>query len=61
MAWLIYPRAILRDEAVFPEPDTFNPSRFLKDGEINTQLRDRVMTTFGFGRRYAPLGSNGCH
>ncbi|KAG9218373.1 hypothetical protein CCMSSC00406_0007256 [Pleurotus cornucopiae] len=46
--------AILRDEAMFPEPDTFNPSRFLKDGEINTQLRDRVMTTFGFGRRICP-------
>lgn len=43
---------MLRDEIIFPEPDKFNPSRFLKDGLIDTQLRDRVMSSFGFGRRH---------
>ncbi|KAF9491771.1 hypothetical protein BDN71DRAFT_1289335 [Pleurotus eryngii] len=48
------PRVILRDETTFPEPEKFNLSRFFKNGEINTQLRDRVMVTFGFGRRVCP-------
>ncbi|KAJ8701291.1 hypothetical protein PTI98_000095 [Pleurotus ostreatus] len=46
--------AMLRDEILFPEPDKFNPSRFLKDGLIDTQLKDRVMSSFGFGRRICP-------
>ncbi|KDQ22135.1 hypothetical protein PLEOSDRAFT_1050675 [Pleurotus ostreatus PC15] len=46
--------AILHDETTFPEPEKFNPSRFLKDGVIDTQLKDRVMATFGFGRRVCP-------
>ncbi|KAF4582386.1 hypothetical protein EYR38_002506 [Pleurotus pulmonarius] len=46
--------AILRDETLFPEPNKFNPSRFLKNGVIDTQLRDRVMSSFGFGRRICP-------
>ncbi|KAF4582385.1 hypothetical protein EYR38_002505 [Pleurotus pulmonarius] len=46
--------AILHDELIFPEPNKFNPLRFFKDGEINTLLRDRVMSTFGFGRRICP-------
>ncbi|KAF4564028.1 hypothetical protein EYR36_003277 [Pleurotus pulmonarius] len=47
-------RAILHDVTLFPEPNKFNPSRFLKDGVIDTQLRDRVMSSFGFGRRICP-------
>ncbi|KAF4581747.1 hypothetical protein EYR40_002763 [Pleurotus pulmonarius] len=46
--------AILHDETTFPEPEKFDPSRFLKNGVIDTQLKDRVMATFGFGRRVCP-------
>ncbi|KAG9218358.1 hypothetical protein CCMSSC00406_0007271 [Pleurotus cornucopiae] len=46
--------AILRDNTVFPEPERFNPSRFLINGEIDIGLRDYVMSVFGFGRRVCP-------
>ncbi|THU98377.1 cytochrome P450 [Dendrothele bispora CBS 962.96] len=47
--------AILHDKEMYPDPDAFNPSRWLTpDGSaINTQLRD-VTSNFGFGRRICP-------
>ncbi|KAI9449576.1 cytochrome P450 [Lactarius psammicola] len=45
--------AILRDPAVYPEPDTFKPERFLnQDGT----LRDDpvLMSAFGYGKRMCP-------
>ncbi|KAK7455838.1 hypothetical protein VKT23_010873 [Stygiomarasmius scandens] len=47
--------AILHDKDMYPDPDTFNPSRWLTpDGTgINTDLRD-IMANFGFGRRVCP-------
>lgn len=49
-------RAILHDEKIYPNPENFNPSRFLTpDG---TALRKDVMepevAAFGFGRRKCP-------
>jgi hypothetical protein len=46
-------RAILHDEAMYPEPDAFKPERFLNaDGT----LRDDpiLASTFGFGKRICP-------
>ncbi|EIM84081.1 CyP450 monooxygenase [Stereum hirsutum FP-91666 SS1] len=47
--------AILRDPEAYPDPDTFNPSRFLThDGtKIDPTVRDPEVT-FGYGRRIWP-------
>ncbi|KAJ8090139.1 hypothetical protein PM082_018723 [Marasmius tenuissimus] len=42
--------AILHNEAMYPDPYTFNPERWIKDGKINPDIRD-ITTSFGFGRR----------
>ena len=44
--------AFSRDESVYPEPETFNPERFLKDGKIDPTVRDPNSFVFGYGRRY---------
>lgn len=43
--------ALLHDEKDYPDPNTFNPERFLKDGEIDPDVRSPE-AAFGFGRRY---------
>ena len=48
-------RAMLRNESVYPDPHTFNPGRFLKDGQINPDVKDPEQTAFGYGRRYFDL------
>ena len=45
-------RAIFRDESVYPNAHIFNPNRFLKDGQINPDVKDPERLTFGYGRRY---------
>ncbi|KAK7442488.1 hypothetical protein VKT23_016086 [Stygiomarasmius scandens] len=46
--------AILHDKILYPDPDTFNPSRWLtSDGKINTDMK-APLSTFGFGRRACP-------
>ncbi|KAK7442492.1 hypothetical protein VKT23_016090 [Stygiomarasmius scandens] len=47
--------AILHDKDMYPDPDTFDPSRWLTpDGSIiNADLREPV-SNFGFGRRVCP-------
>lgn len=42
--------AMLHDETDYPQPETFNPERFLKGGEIDTAVRDPTTVVFGFGR-----------
>ena len=40
------------DVVDYPNPDVFNPERFLTaDGQIDTQVRDPDTYVFGFGRR----------
>ena len=52
-------RAILHDPAVYPDPETFNPERFLHrgpDGKValNPAVPDPMDVAFGFGRRICP-------
>ncbi|KAJ7016900.1 cytochrome P450 [Mycena alexandri] len=45
--------AIMHDEAMYPEPHTFKPERFLLNGKINPAIRNPD-SAFGFGRRLCP-------
>ena len=44
-------RAMLNDERDYPEPDEFKPERFLKNGKLDSSVRDPIDIAFGFGRR----------
>ncbi|KAI0769932.1 cytochrome P450 [Fomes fomentarius] len=46
--------AILHDPEAYPEPERFRPERFLKNGELNPDVRDPATVAFGFGRRICP-------
>ena len=41
----------LSDERDYPEPHEFKPERFLKDGQLDSSVRDPMDIAFGFGRR----------
>jgi len=43
---------MFRDESVYPDAHAFNPGRFLKDGQINPDVKDPEQVLFGYGRRY---------
>jgi cytochrome P450 len=43
--------AICRDPRIYPDPETFNPERFLKDGKINPLVFNPEDRVFGTGRR----------
>ncbi|KAL7281056.1 hypothetical protein ACG7TL_004358 [Trametes sanguinea] len=42
------------DPERYPEPDVFNPERFLKDGEPDPDALDPADIAFGYGRRICP-------
>ncbi|RDX49720.1 cytochrome P450 [Lentinus brumalis] len=46
--------SILHDEKHYPDPDLFNPDRFLKDGALNPEVPNPEDAAFGFGRRVCP-------
>ena len=43
--------AISRDPNLYPDPEAFNPDRFLKDGKINSLVFNPEDRVFGAGRR----------
>lgn len=47
---------MLHDERHFPEPDVFNPDRFIINGRLEADVRDPTQIVFGFGRRYVHIG-----
>jgi cytochrome P450 len=50
-----FDRAILHNPKDYPDPDVFNPSRYLTpDGTFDPSVRDPATACFGFGRRTCP-------
>ena len=43
---------MLNNEQIYPEPQEFKPERFLKDGQLDSSVRDPMDIAFGFGRRW---------
>ncbi|OCH93695.1 CyP450 monooxygenase [Obba rivulosa] len=45
---------ILHDPKRYPEPEEFRPERYLRDGQVNTDVLDPTLVAFGAGRRICP-------
>jgi len=43
--------AVCRDPNIYPDPEAFNPDRFLKDGKIDPLVFNPEDRVFGSGRR----------
>lgn len=46
--------AIMHDEEFYPNPTTFDPERWLKDGQLDESAQDPRVAIYGFGRRICP-------
>jgi cytochrome P450 len=44
---------MLHDENDYPDPESFKPERYLKNGLPDLTVRDPTTIVFGFGRRWA--------
>ncbi|TBU56856.1 cytochrome P450 [Dichomitus squalens] len=49
--------AMMHDPKVYPQPEVFEPERYLKDSVLNPDVPDPASVVFGFGRRIC-LGKN---
>ncbi|KAJ7320876.1 cytochrome P450 [Mycena albidolilacea] len=45
---------LLHDPTMYPDPFTFDPSRFIRDGKLDCTKNDPSRFVFGFGRRACP-------
>ncbi|KAF7968068.1 hypothetical protein HWV62_32053 [Athelia sp. TMB] len=45
---------VMNDPAVYPDPSSFKPERFLKDGKADPAVRNPAPAAFGYGRRACP-------
>ena len=41
----------MHDPEVYPNPDAFEPERYLKDGVLNPDVLQPETVVFGYGRR----------
>ncbi|OBZ67818.1 O-methylsterigmatocystin oxidoreductase [Grifola frondosa] len=46
--------AFTHDPEMYPEPEKFHPERFIKNGQLDPDVKDPKMLIFGFGRRICP-------
>ncbi|TBU27012.1 CyP450 monooxygenase [Dichomitus squalens] len=46
--------AMAQDPVAYPNPERFMPERFLKNGQLDPDVRDPFKFQFGFGRRMCP-------
>ena len=60
MVWICGCRAMSRDPEHYPDPEHFNPDRFLLEGQLNPNIRDPESFVFGFGRRRVPFDLYSC-
>ncbi|KAF7296376.1 Cytochrome P450 [Mycena chlorophos] len=51
---LLMPLKFRLIQDAYPNPDEFNPERFLRDGKLNPKVQDPEVAVFGFGRRICP-------
>ena len=42
----------MHDPIAYPEPEEFRPERFIRDGQINPDVRNPLDLVFGQGRRW---------
>ncbi|KAH9889919.1 cytochrome P450 [Cubamyces lactineus] len=46
--------AVMHNPQYYPEPDKFDPDRFIRDGKLDPDVLDPASFVFGFGRRVCP-------
>ncbi|KAI0657604.1 O-methylsterigmatocystin oxidoreductase [Cubamyces menziesii] len=46
--------ACMHNPDLYPEPDVFNPDRFVRDGKLRDDVLNPTSIIFGFGRRCCP-------
>ena len=42
----------MNDPEVYEDPEVFRPERFIRDGALDTSVRDPAAFVFGYGRRH---------